>query len=54
MALKKRKKPKYPNRVYSTKASALRAKLRYGGKGLFPVNTSLMKGRSLKGFGIKW
>ena len=47
-------KPKYPNRIYKTKASAERASKRYGGKGVKKVAVSTVGGRMLKGWGIKW
>jgi len=48
------KKPKYPNRIYSTKASAERACKRYKGKGVKRVEIVRIGGRKLKGWGIKW
>jgi len=47
-------KAKYPNRIYSTKASAERASKRYGGKGVKRVEIARTGGRTLKGWGIKW
>ena len=48
------KKPKYPLRIYSTKASAERACKRHRGKGIKKVKIVRERGRMLKGYGIKW
>jgi hypothetical protein len=48
------RKPKYPNRVYSSKASAEKASKRYGGKGVKRVEIAREGGRWLRGWGIKW
>ena len=48
------KKPKYPNRIYGTKASAERASKRYGGKGVKRVGIVRKRGRLLKGWGVRW
>jgi len=46
-------KPKYPNRIYSTKAAAIRASKRYGGKGVKRVEVKTKTGW-LKGWSIRW
>lgn len=48
------KKPKYPHRIYGTKASAERACKRYSGKGIKRVEITRKGKRMLKGWGIKW
>lgn len=48
------RKPKYPNRIYTTKASAERASKRYGGRGVKKVEIVRQGGRKLKGWRIKW
>lgn len=48
------KEPKYPNRIYSTKASAVRAAKRYGGRGVKKVEIARRGGSKLKGWAIKW
>jgi hypothetical protein len=47
-------KPKHPNRVYSTKASAERASKRYGGRGIKKISIMRYGGRNLEGWGIRW
>ena len=48
------KKPKYPNRIYTAKASAERSSRRYGGRGVKKVEIARQGGRKLKGWAIKW
>jgi hypothetical protein len=46
-------KPKYPNRVYSTKVSAQRACKKYKGKGIKKIDIVTRSGH-VRGYGIKW
>lgn len=46
-------KPKYPNRIYKTKASAEKACKRYKGKGVKKVDITTRSGH-LRGYGIRW
>ncbi len=49
------KKPnKYPNRIYSTKGSAERARKRHGGEKTRGVEIARGGGRTLKGYGVDW
>lgn len=54
----KKRIPPYPNRIYKTKRSAIKASNRYGGKGVKRVEiTRYSKSKGyykLKGWGISW